>query len=233
MSYLALDLISSLTGLAAWLDARFLALFIILAIAAFMFLIQMGLRHADQKNKDWVIDFAGVGLIIGLASTSGLALVLLPTPAASLVLLPIFHPHALFILLWCAFTLAVIRRKYGPKLMLPALALLYGLSEVFFNAMVYLLSHALSVPVPFFDFLDWQIFFGAIVTTVAVCYCIVRPKFTYSPAILLFLAYCLIWSAKGVPSIDDSLTGMVQNVPWDIAWQFNMFMFGTWVMKPR
>jgi hypothetical protein len=170
---------------------------------------------------------------MGILATSIVAFAYLPTIPAGLAVWGGYKPHLIFIFLWCPFALFYLRKKFGPMLMLPALALLYGLSEIFFNSLAFLAYFVSPGSVTYFFLPGWDLFFLVIVGAVAACYLIVRPRFTMSPVLFLFIAWGLIWLATGLKSVDDAMLGAPQNIPWDIAWQLNMFAFGAWVMKKR
>ena len=199
-------------------------------VAGVAFVFQMGLR---EKKERWVVDFASIGVVVGLLAASLVALAYLPNLNAGLVIWGSFNPHVVFIMPWSVFALTVLRKRYGPVLMLPALALLYGLSEVFFNSIAAGAVVILGAKIDYFGYPAWQLFFLGVLVAVGVGYRIVKPKFVLSPVLFVFAAWCLVWLATGIRSIDNSITGVVENLPFDLAWQANMFMFGTWVMKPR
>lgn len=204
-------------------------------ISAASFIIQSLVRKHEWKKVQWrwVVDFFSVSLIIGILGACIIALLYLPNLNSGLVIWGTFNPHIAFIIPWCIFALLVLRKRFGV-MMIPSLALLYGLSEVFFNALALFAGWVFHVDVPFFTAITWQLFFIGIVFAVALSYLMVKPRFLMrSPVLFIFSAYCLLWLSTGLRSIDDSISGVALNLPFDLAWQANMFMFGTWVMKPR
>lgn len=200
--------------------------------SALVFLAELLVRRKEVKGWDWLMDFSGVAAVLGILGVSLVAWVYLPTWPAGLNVWGGYKPHIAFIVLWCPFALLVLRPRFKGKMIL-AFALLYGLSEVFFNTIALAAMFVYDTYIIFFFLTDWQLFFVLILASVVSCYLAVRPRFVPSPALLVFVAWSLIWLAMRLPSVDDAMLGVPSKIPWDIAWQLNMFMFGTWVMKPR
>ena len=111
-----------------------LSLEIIGFFTALIFLLEFGLRH----EKADLLGIFEESLLLSLIPLGVLAYILDPQITTGVIIVSAYTPHAYNLIIWPSLSLLVLRKKFGSRLLIPALMFLYGLDEILWNVIAYL-----------------------------------------------------------------------------------------------
>lgn len=206
-----------------------LAVSIISLVAAIIFCVQLLFR---QKDKDWVLDFLSVGVMAGFIAMGILAYLLAPSVLTSVDLISFYTPHAYNLIIWPLFALLILHPRFSSRLFLISFVFVYGLDEVFWNALAFLRYMDEPSVIAFMGGSGWLTFLVLMFGAIAVGYVLVMPKIRPNVSWLILPALAFLWAwPGGFPVLAN---GAIATAPlsyvqaafcWELIWQSGFWLF--------
>lgn len=201
-------------------------------ISAVAFCWQLLLR---KRSKDWLIDFASMGVMTGFLGVGLLELIVTWNLNAAVPLVWYYAPHAYNLIIWPALAIMVLRPRFGGVKFLLAFVFVYALDEVFWNLIAYFRFDGGPQVTNYMLTPYWLTFFTIIVSSLAASYYLLRPKVIPNWTWGCFVAYVFLYAVvAGLPTYVNAGSGPDWYIwTWELLWQaaFWLFVYGTFRQK--
>lgn len=217
-----------------------LSLEIIGFFTALIFLLEFGLRH----EKADLLGIFEESLLLSLIPLGVLAYILDPQITTGVIIVSAYTPHAYNLIIWPSLSLLVLRKKFGSRLLIPALMFLYGLDEILWNVIAYLRFFGNTTVMIFLTIPYWQGFFAVMIAICIAGYLIVRPTIKPNLYWVAFIGYIIIYAwvfnmpvLQPLPAsgIMPPLHQLIIELDFELGWQaaFWLFVYSTFWKRKR
>ena len=206
---------------------------IILSVAALLMLIQLPLKNRAILNS------LNISIFGGLISVGFIAYLVTPSLITEVSLLPYYSPHAYNLLIWPAFGL-ILTGVFPSLMVIPAVVLIYCIDELLWNGLATAYFWGQWNVLGYLFMQNWQIFITVLVTTGAISYLIVRPRFNLNIMWAVLGGFAFLWAwGEGFPVLAATNIGTLSfeqtlyRLCWEVMWQVVILAWAYATIKPR